>query len=159
VLKVTAQVAAPGAESAVCDCLVRLMRGAGMGNSKAPVFAAAVKLARKPQIISLYWAYSATPLALGVRVCVKSSTRDFWESRNTRLQRRLNCRQTQTMQYVQYTAEARIIAAQQQQQQRECVARDSANVRCIHRDSKNKTLNSCPYIPQMLTDFQNSVAN
>jgi len=43
------------------------MRGAGMGNSKAPVFAAAVKLARKPQIISLYWSYSATPLALGVR--------------------------------------------------------------------------------------------
>jgi len=74
VLKVTAHVAAPGAESAVCDCLVRLMRGAGMGDSTAPVFAAAVKLARKPQIISLYWAYSATPLALGVRVCVKSST-------------------------------------------------------------------------------------
>jgi len=93
-----------------------------MGDSTAPVSAAAVKLARKPQIISLYWAYSATPLALGVRVCVKSSTRDFWESRNTRLQRRLNCRQTQTMQYVQYAAEARIIAAQQQQW--ECVARD-----------------------------------
>jgi len=63
-----------GAESAVCDCIVRIMRGAGMGDSKAPVFAAAVKLARKPQIISLYWAYSATPLALGVRVRVKSST-------------------------------------------------------------------------------------
>jgi len=26
----------------------------------------------------------------------------------------------------------------------------------IHRESiKNKTLNSCPYLPQMLTDFQN----
>ena len=125
-----------------------------MGNSKAPVFAAAVKLARKPQIISLYWAYSATPLALGVRVCVKSSTRDFWESRNTRLQRRLNCRQTQTMQYVQYAAEARIIAAQQQQQQqRECIARDSANVRCIHRDSKKQDTKLLPVYSQNVNRF------
>ena len=126
-----------------------------MGNSTAPVFAAAVKLARKPQIISLYWAYSATPLALGVRVYVKSSTRDFWESRNTRLQRRLNCRQTQTMQYVQYAAEARIIAAQQQQQQPECVARDTANVRCIHRDSKKQDIKLLPvYSPNVKRIFK-----
>ena len=28
---------------------------------------------------------------------------------------------------------------------------------CVHRKSiKNKTLNSCPQLPQMLTDYQNS---
>ena len=29
----------------------------------------------------------------------------------------------------------------------------------LHRESKNKTLNSCPWLQQMLTDFQNSLTD
>jgi len=59
------------------------------------------------------------------------------------------------MQYVQYAAEARIIAAQQQQQQPECVARDTANVRCIHRDSKKQDIKLLPvYSPNVKRIFK-----
>jgi len=61
------------------------------------------------------------------------------------------------MQYVQYAAEARIIAAQQQQQQPECVARDTANVRCIglHRDSKKQDIKLLPvYSPNVNRIFK-----